>query len=56
MDDISTRLIIVDNELTVAQKVLGSIKQKMRKNRFILYGTGAFLFAVVIFIIYTYVG
>lgn len=39
----------------MAQKILGSIKTKMRKNRLTLSLTLAALLLVVCFIIYTYV-
>ena len=55
MDDISKAFPYLDNELTVAQKILGSIKKKMRKNKLIMCGTLAFLLLVVMLIIYSYV-
>ena len=45
----------LDNQLTVAQKLLGSIKKKMTKNKYTLWGTLLLLAAVVIFVIYTYI-
>ena len=46
---------MIDANLTVAQKLLGSIKRKMAKNKYILYGTVCMLVLVLIFVIYTYV-
>ena len=46
---------MTDANLTVAQKLLGSIKRKMAKNKYILYGTICVLVLVLIFVIYTYV-
>lgn len=56
MGDISTSASIWDNELTKAQKLLGSIKQKLNKNKYTLWATIFILFLVVVFVIYTYVG
>ena len=56
MNDISINLLILDANLTVAQKLLGSIKKKMSKNKYILYGTLLVLALIVAFVIYTYVG
>ena len=39
----------------MAQKLLGSIKKKMRKNKLIMCGTMAFLLLVIILIIYSHV-
>ncbi len=47
-------LIKLDNELTVAHKVLDSIKRKMKKNKLIMCGTLAFLLLIVALIIYSY--
>lgn len=44
----------INNELTVAQKLIGSIHKKLRKNTFVLWGTIGILILVVIFVIYTY--
>ena len=55
MDDISKAFPYLDNELTVAQKLLGSIKKKMRKNKLIMCGTLAFLLVIVMLIIYSHV-
>ena len=56
MGDISTLSPITDNELTKAQKLLGSIKQKLNKNKYTLWATIFILLLVVVFVIYTYVG
>ena len=45
-----------DANLTVAQKLLGSIKKKMKKNKYILCATLFVLILIVAFVIYTYVG
>ena len=49
------RMDDIDNELTVAQKLIGSIHKKLRKNKMVLWGTVAVLTLVVVFVIYTYV-
>ena len=49
------RMDDIDNELTVAQKLIGSIHKKLRKNKTVLWGTVAVLTLVVVFVIYTYV-
>lgn len=46
----------VDNELTVAHKLLNSIRIKMRKNKLVMYGTLIFLAFIIIMVIYTYFG
>jgi len=56
MGDISTLSPITDNELTKAQKLLGSIKQKLNKNKYTLWATIFILLLVIVFVIYTYVG
>lgn len=56
MGDISTLFSNLDNQLTMAQKLLGSIKKKLTKNKYTLWGTIAILCAVMIFVIYTYLG
>lgn len=48
MDDIG-------NELTAAQKLLGSIKKKFRKNKMVLWFTIGILVLVVVFVIWTYI-
>lgn len=47
MDDIG-------NQLTIAQRLLGSIKKKFRKNKMILWLTLGILALVVAFVIWTY--
>ena len=54
MGDIGIYLVDLDANLTVAQKLLGNIKRKMAKNKYILYGTLFVLLLVVVFIAYTY--
>ena len=44
----------INNELTVAHKLVNSIKNKMRKNKLIMWGTFAFLLFVLLLIVYTY--
>ena len=56
MGDISIIYLILDQELTVAHKLLNSIKTKLRKNKLVMYGTLAFLVLILIFVIYSYVG
>ena len=53
--DISKFPWYVDNQLTVAQKLLGSIKKKLSKNKYTLWATLFVLALVVIFVVYTYV-
>jgi hypothetical protein len=48
------RMDDIDNELTVAQKLLGSIKKKFKKNKMILWFTIGILALVVAFVIWTY--
>lgn len=42
--------------MTMAQKLLGSIKKKMAKNKYTLWATIFILVLVVVFVIYTYLG
>ena len=56
MGDISTHYLILDQELTVAHKLLNSIKTKLRKNKLVMYGTLGFLVLILIFVVYSYVG
>lgn len=56
MGDISIILNILDSQLTTAQKLLGSIKNKLNKNKYTLWATLFVLFLIVVFIIYTYIG
>ncbi len=44
----------INGQLNVAQKLLGSIKNKMRKNKLVMWGTFAFLFFVLLLILYSY--
>jgi t-SNARE complex subunit (syntaxin) len=39
----------------VAQQLLGSIKKKLTKNKYTLYGTLFVLILLVVFVVYTYV-
>lgn len=56
MGDISINYLILDQELTVAHKLLNSIKTKLRKNKLVMYGTLGFLVLILIFVVYSYVG
>ena len=49
------RMDDIGNELTIAQRLIGSIHKKLRKNKFVLWGTIAVLILVAVFIVYTYV-
>jgi t-SNARE complex subunit (syntaxin) len=40
----------------MAQKLLGSIQNKLNKNKYTLWGTIFIVIAVVVCVIYTYVG
>lgn len=44
----------IDGELTIAQRLIGSIKKKFRKNKMILWVTIGILVLVVAFVIWTY--
>lgn len=54
MGDISIMLLNLDNELTVAHKLLNSIKTKLRKNKLIMWGTLGFLALVLALVLYSY--
>lgn len=55
MGDISIIIFLfLDNELTVAHKLLNSIKNKFRKNKLIMWGTIGFLLFVLVLVIYSY--
>lgn len=57
MGDISIIIFLfLDNELTVAHKLLNSIKNKFRKNKLIMWGTIGFLIFVLVLVIYSYFG
>ena len=45
----------INSELTIAQKLIGSIHKKLRKNKMVLWGTIGVLILVVVFVIYTYI-
>ena len=49
------RMDDINSELTIAQKLIGSIHKKLRKNKIVLWGTIAVLILVVVFVIYTYI-
>jgi hypothetical protein len=48
------RMDDIGNQLTIAQRLLGSIKKKFRKNKMILWITLGILALVVAFVIWTY--
>jgi uncharacterized membrane protein YvbJ len=54
MGDISIINLIIDNELTIAHKLLNSIKTKLRKNKLVMWGTIGFLLVVLLIVIYSY--
>lgn len=54
MGDISIFIFTIDNELTVAHKLLNSIKTKLRKNKLVMWGTLGFLALVLAIVLYSY--
>lgn len=57
MGDISNYFVMsIDNQLTVAHKLLNSIKNKFRKNKLVMWGTIGFLILVLIIVLYSYLG
>lgn len=48
------RMDDIDSELTIAQRLIGSIQKKLRKNKMVLWLTIGILVLVVAFVIWTY--
>lgn len=48
------RMDDIDSELTVAQRLIGSIQKKLRKNKMVMWLTIGILVLVVAFVIWTY--